>query len=210
MANPIVRWLNGVVASGQAGTGSSALESQLAALEHELEGAVAGYRGTPLNRAGDLCIKAGDRERALGYYGQSIDAFLEDGQLESARGVALKIVRIHPGAVRTLCTLTWLDLASGHSADALTHLEQYVEAVLRGGQREIATAQIRKMGDMELPQKVRDAAADALDRLDEPDAAAGVRGWSGGGEGEEPESRERLRERLRERCFEAAVQSGRR
>lgn len=206
MANPIVRWLNGVVASGQAGTGSPALESQLAALEREVEGAVAGYRGTPLNRAGDLCIKAGDRERALGYYGQSIDAFLEDGQLESARGVALKIVRIHPGAVRTLCTLTWLDLASGHSADALTHLEQYVEAVLRGGQREIATAQIRRMGNMELPQKVRDAAADALDRLDEPEAAAGVREWSGGGEGEEPESRERLRER----CFEAAVQSGRR
>lgn len=201
MANPLVQWLHGFVGSGEAEAASPALEGQLAALERDVERAVEGYRGTPLNRAGDLCIKAGVRDRALGYYGRAIDAFLEDEQLESARGVALKIVRLHPGAVRTLCTLTWLDLASGHSADALTHLEHYVEAVLQGGQREIAVAQLRKMGATTVAPKVREAVADALERLDQPEAAAEVR--ERGGEESDPEE-------IRQRCFEAAVQSGRR
>ena len=59
-----------------------------------------------MNRAGDLCLRAGDRVRALRYYGRAIDALLGDGQPEAARGVANKIIRVHPDAIRTLCTLT--------------------------------------------------------------------------------------------------------
>ncbi|MEE2900180.1 MAG: hypothetical protein VX815_17095, partial [Gemmatimonadota bacterium] len=61
---------------------------------------------------GDFALGAGDRARALKYYGHAIDAFLEDDQREAARGVANKLIRVHPEVVRTLCTLTWLDLGA--------------------------------------------------------------------------------------------------
>ena len=72
--------------------------------------------------AGDLCMQAKKTERALGYYGRAIDAYLHDGRPELARGVAQKLIRVHPGAVRTYCTLTWLDLGLGHLVDARTHV----------------------------------------------------------------------------------------
>lgn len=206
MANPITRWLRAFVASGDDGEDGQALDERLASLERDVERAVAGYRGTPLNQAGDLCFKAGDRDRALRYYGRAIDAFLEDGQLEPARGVGQKIVRLHPGAVRTLCTLTWLDLASGHTADAVTHLGEYVESVLRGGQESLARSQIRKMAVAVSDSETRAAAADALERLGEPEGAAEVRGWiAAGGEREGADTPEEVRAR----CFEAAVRTGR-
>ena len=201
MANPISRWLQGFSGPKEEGPDSEDLEARLATLEREVERAVSGYRGTPLNQAGDLCIKAGDRERALGYYGRAIDAFLEDEQLESARGVALKLVRLHPQAVRTLCTLTWLDLASGHSADALTHLEQYVDGVLRDGGGDLATTQIRRMAGVVSDPKLRSAMADALERLGASETADEVRSLEDGGAVSEEE--------LRELCFRAALRSGR-
>lgn len=206
MANPITRWLRAFVAAGDDAEDGQALEERLASLERDVERAVAGYRGTPLNQAGDLCFKAGDPDRALRYYGRAIDAFLEDGQLEPARGVGQKIVRLHPGAVRTLCTLTWLDLASGHTADAVTHLGEYVESVLRGGQESLARAQIRKMAVAVIDSEIRAAVADALERLGEPEGAAEVREWMAGGSehggADTPEE-------VRARCFEAAVRTGR-
>lgn len=206
MANPITRWLRTFVSSGDDGEDGHALEERLASLERDVERAVAGYRGTPLNRAGDLCFKAGDPDRALRYYGRAIDAFLEDGQLEPARGVGQKIVRLHPGAVRTLCTLTWLDLASGHTADALSHLDEYVESVLHGGDESIARNQLRKMADVVADTRVRAAVADALERVGAPEAAAEVReSIAEGSEGEGTDAPEELRAR----CFEAAVRSGR-
>ena len=91
-------------------------DAVLTDLEEQAAAAESGFRWVPLNRAGDLCDRAGARARALQYYGRAIDAMLEDGQPEPARGLATKIVRIHPDAVRTLCTLTWLDLAPHHMA----------------------------------------------------------------------------------------------
>ena len=100
------------------------LEARLEKLEAQAQREAAGFQGMPLNRAGDLCLEAGDKNRALSYYGRAIDALLEDQQREAARGVANKIIRVHPGAVRTLCTLTWLDLASHHLATALLWRDQ--------------------------------------------------------------------------------------
>jgi tetratricopeptide (TPR) repeat protein len=104
------------------------LTQRLEKLEAEAETAAPGYVGTSYNRAGDVSLRSGDRERAVAYYGRAIDAFLEDGQREAARGVANKIIRVRPTAVRALCTLTWLDLAAKHSATALLHLRDYVLA----------------------------------------------------------------------------------
>src|SRR5690606_5748872 len=137
------------------------VEEELARLEAEAERARPGYQGTPFNRAGDIALRAGDRERAIGYYGRAIDAFLEDQQREAARGVANKLIRVHPGAVRTLCTLTWLDLAAQHKATALLHLRDYVEAARQAEEHARAADQIHAMARLSPQVEFIDAVADA-------------------------------------------------
>jgi len=171
------RWFR-LQPSSPRGTSSKARERRLQDLEAAAEGAPPGYQGTPLNRAGDLCLKEGDHERALEYYGRAIDTFLEDGQPEAARGVANKIIRIHPEAVRTLCTLTWLDLAAGHMATALMHLGDYKDSAQRAGRESLAAGQILAMARAMTQTEFIDASADALDQLGFPDEAAQARQWA--------------------------------
>ena len=111
------------------------------------------------------------------YYGRAIDATLEDGQPEPARGLATKIVRIHPGAVRTLCTLTWLDLASHHMASVVVHLNEYVTSAIKGDRQDLAAEQIYMMAHVVADQDFRCAAVDALNELGHTDNATEVRNW---------------------------------
>jgi len=156
-------------------------EELLADLEAKAEAAESGFRWVPLNRAGDLCDRAGDKARALKYYGRAIDVMLEDGQPEPARGLATKIVRIHPTAVRTLCTLTWLDLASHHMASVVVHLTEYVEGAKVAEVEDLAGEQIYMMAHVVADDEFRGAAADALDALDRSDRAADVTDWVASG-----------------------------
>lgn len=152
-------------------------EATLTDLEEQADTAELGFRWVPLNRAGDLCERAGDRARALQYYGRAIDAMLEDGQPEPARGLATKIVRIHPAAVRTLCTLTWLDLASHHMASVVVHLNEYVASAIKGDRRDLAGEQIYMMAHVVAEEDFRLAAADALTAVGRADDATEVRDW---------------------------------
>ena len=152
-------------------------EKVLGDFEAQAQTADLGLRWVPLNRAGDLCDRAGNRPRALQYYGHAIDAMLEDGQPEPARGLATKIVRIHPTAVRTLCTLTWLDLASHHMASVVVHLNEYVASAIAGGREDLTGEQIQIMAQVVADAEFRGAAADALDTLGLTDFAAKVRVW---------------------------------
>lgn len=177
-------------------------EKELKAFEEEAKRSSRAFRGTPLNKAGDLCLRAGDRERALSYYGRAIDALLEDGQREAARGVANKIIRVHPQAVRTLCTLTWLDLASRHMATALLHLRDYVDAARRAGQEPITGDQIFAMARISPQDEFLGAAADSLDALGFPDRASEVRRWAADGGSPEALTDD---EELAEHCLMSAV-----
>ena len=176
---PFSQWFRNESASSRAR--SDDREKQLAYLEAEAAKAPLGFQGSSLNRAGDLCLKSGDRSRALQYYGRAIDAMLEDGHPEPARGMAKKIIRIYPEAVRTLCTLTWLDLASRHTAMALVHLEEYVAAAKTGGRADLAAKQIVEMARSVTHREFLDAAAKALDELEAENDAAQVRKWAAGG-----------------------------
>jgi len=187
--------------------GSRDLEAQLTRLEAEAGSARAGYQGTPYNKAGDVALRAGDKNRAVAYYGRAIDAFLEDQQREAARGVANKIIRVHPGAVRTLCTLTWLDLAAQHKATALLHLRDYVEAAREAGENDRAADQIFEMARIAPHLEFVDAVADALDSLGFDERASDVRGWAR--EGGAPDALHDD-EALTERCLASAVDSARR
>lgn len=181
-------------------------EEEVEKLEEEAKDTPRAFQGTPLNRAGDLCLRAGDRQRALKYYGRAIDALLEDGQREAARGVANKIIRVHPEAVRTLCTLTWLDLAAGHIATALIHLGEYKEAALRGHRERIAADQILAMARVLTQREFVDATADALDQLGFGGEGARVRKWAKAGGS--PDAIADPAE-LTEACIDAAVGSNR-
>ena len=154
-----------------------ALEKRLQRLEAEADSAAPAYVGTSYNRAGDLALKAGQQGRAVEYYGRSIDAFLEDGQREAARGVANKIIRVRPSAVRTLCTLMWLDVAARHSATALLHLRDYVQAAKDVDEYSLAASQIYEMARLVPDSELVGAVADALDGLDFSSQAADVREW---------------------------------
>jgi hypothetical protein len=161
--------------------GGVSLDERLEKLEIEAEQAAPGYQGTTLNKAGDFALRGGDRDRALKYYGRAIDALLEDQQPEAARGVANKLIRVHPEAVRTLCTLTWLDLGARHMATALLHLRDYVEAVKRVEMNPLAGDQIFAMARIAPQSEFLLAAADALDALDLADMADEARGWAAEG-----------------------------
>jgi len=156
------------------------LETRIAQLEAEANSTDAGHRGMSLNRAGDLALQANQRERGLSLYGRAIDAYLADQHLDAARGVANKIVRVHPEAVRTLCTLTWLDLAARHMATALLHLRDYVAAAKRSGHEDLAVDQIHHMAQVAPFGEFLGAAADALDQLDRPAIAEEIREWRSG------------------------------
>ncbi|HSW29815.1 MAG TPA: hypothetical protein VLH75_10075 [Longimicrobiales bacterium] len=175
---------------------------EIEALEEESKRAPRAFQGTALNKAGDVCLRAGDRDLAFAYYGRAIDALLEDGQREAARGVANKIIRVHPEAIRTLCTLTWLDLAARHMATALLHLRDYVEAARKGRQEFRTAEQIFLMAHVAPQEEFLAAAADALDTLGFADRADKVRGWATSGG-----SPERITDHdaLAAHCLNAAV-----
>lgn len=179
------------------------LEAQLKTLEVEADNATAGYVGTSYNKAGDLLLREDEPDRAVGYYGRAIDAFLEDAQREAARGVANKIIRVRPSAVRTLCTLTWLDLAAQHRATALLHLRDYVSAAKAASQHSRAATQIYAMARIAPESEFVGAVADALDSLDFSNRGEEVRGWVADGSEDaisDPEE-------LSEACLLAAVRS---
>jgi len=182
-------------------------EARLAKLEAEAENALPGYVGSSYNRAGDVALRAGDGQRAVSNYGRAIDAFLEDGQREAARGVANKIIRVRPTAVRTLCTLTWLDLASKHSATALLHLRDYVQAARDIDEAGLAAKQIHAMARVVPDSEFLAAAADALDGLDFSSRAKEVRGWANAGGSPDALSDP---EELSRACLKGAVHSNER
>jgi tetratricopeptide (TPR) repeat protein len=197
------RWFGSSKASGGKGR-KKRLKEELAEFESAFQRAGRGFQGSPLNRAGDVCVQRGEHRKALEYYGRAIDTFLEDGQRDAARGVANKIIRLHPVAVRTLCTLTWLDLAALHMGTAREHLREYWEAASREGRGGLARNEILEMARLVSQDEFLSAAADALDQLNFPDDAAKVRAWAA--EGGSPDALEDPEE-LADRCVERAVGS---
>lgn len=199
----LLSFLSRIFGSSSSKKGSRDLDARLERLEREAERAAPGYVGTAYNRAGDLALREGRPEQAVGYYGRAIDAFLNDAQREAARGVANKIIRVRPSAVRTLCTLTWLDLAAKHEATALLHLRDYVDAAREAGESLRAASQVYEMARISPLSEFVGAVADALDSLDYPGRARRVRAWAAEGSPdaiEDPEA-------LAQACLEGAVRS---
>ena len=205
MLESIKRWFRSSLGPDPWNSDAAALSERLKVLEQEAEKDIFGLGGTPLNHAGDLCMRVKENERALEYYGRAIDAYLHDGRPELARGVAKKLIRIHPGFVRTYCTLTWLDLGIGHLADARTHVGGYVAAARRAGREDLAIPQVQEMAHVATDPGFLEAAATCLQDLGDRSAERELRDIL-------PRTPERVTQddEVSERCFAAAKSSGQR
>ncbi len=150
------------------------LEKRLQSLEQQAEIALPGFDAQFFNRAGDLCVEAGENRRALAYYGRAIDAYLRAGRYNAAGAVCRKLLRISPGSVRARCTLAWLSIGKGLLSDAQREVDEYVEAAVAADQVDLARKQIRMMAEATYNQELRVLLADHLHKLDDPETAERV------------------------------------
>jgi tetratricopeptide (TPR) repeat protein len=187
-----------------AGFRNGSAERDLEEMAARAEKAPAAARWAMFNRLGDVYLKAGDRPRALRYFGRAIDCLLQDDQPEPARGVAKKIVRLHPEAVRTLCTLVWIDLASFRTPAAASALREYADAARANRQVNLACGQILEMARVVPDRRFLEEASAALEGLGCPDEAEQAKGWAAA-EGS-PEALSDAKE-LYAQCLKAAIGS---
>lgn len=138
------------------------LEKELASLEEQVRTATPGYETQFLNRAGNLCVDAGQSARALQYYGRAIDAYLESGRFSAAEVLCRKVHQIAPKAVRVRCTLAWLALGKGVYENTRVEIDGYVAAAQASGQEQLATKQLLMMAEAASDLRLRDAIAQHL------------------------------------------------
>lgn len=141
------------------------LDKELRALEQQAEIALPGFDAQFFNRAGDLCVEAQDRERALGYYGRAIDAYLRAGRYNASGAVCRKLLRLSPGSVRARCTLAWLSIGKGLLGDAQWEVDEYVDAAVAAGQADLAARQLRMMIEATYDPELRALLTDHLHKL---------------------------------------------
>ena len=152
------------------------LEARLQSLEQQAEIALPGFDAQFFNRAGDLCVEAGEERRALGYYGRAIDAYLRAGRYNASGAVCRKLLRISPGAVRARCTLAWLSIGKGLLGDAQHEIDEYVEASVAAGDADLARRHLKMSAEATRNRELRSRLADHLHTLGDTEAAERVRG----------------------------------
>ena len=105
-------------------------------------------RARILNLAGDLCFDAGERPKALGYYGRAIDLHITHHEYSAAVAICQKIVRLTPEVVRARCTLAWMAVARGLIAEAQSRISEYKSAAESAGQARLARAHLLMMAEV--------------------------------------------------------------
>jgi predicted Zn-dependent protease len=148
-----------------------AIEKRLRSLEQQAEVALPGFDAQFYNRAGDLCVEAQDRPRALSYYGRAIDAYLRAGRYNASGAVCRKLLRVSPGSVRARATLAWLSIGKGLLSDAQWEVDEYVEAAVGAGRADLARKHLRMMADATHNMELRALLADHLRKLGDGSSA---------------------------------------
>jgi tetratricopeptide (TPR) repeat protein len=153
-----------------------ALARELQSLEQQAKEASPGYETQFLNRAANLCMEAGHTDKALGFYGKAIDAYLESGRFNAAEVVCRKILKMAPGTVRARCTLTWLAIGKEHRTGTQEQVSAYVEAARVAGRDSLAAKQIRLMANAAPSVELRELLAEYLLDLGDAEGADAVFG----------------------------------
>jgi tetratricopeptide (TPR) repeat protein len=149
----------------------ASLEKELRSLERQAEVALPGFDAQFYNRAGDMCVEAQDRPRALSYYGRAIDAYLRAGRYNASGAVCRKLLRVSPGSVRARATLAWLSIGKGLLSDAHWEVDEYVQAANEAGRADLARKHLRMMADATYNSELRALLADHLRKLGDGDTA---------------------------------------
>lgn len=135
-------------------------------------------RARLMNRAGDLCYEAGQRERALLYFDAAIDLYLSAGRFAASAAICEKLIRLNPRIVRARCTLAWLAIGRGLDDEAIRRVEEYGEAAMRQERPTVAQRQLRAMAEEADSEMVLEAIAHALLKLGDVTAADKVFGFA--------------------------------
>ena len=136
------------------------------------------HRARLMNVAGDLCYRAGQRERGLLYFDAAIDLYLAAGQFAASASICDKLVRANPQIVRARCTLAWLAIARGLDDEAVQRVEEYGEAALRLERPTVAQRQLRAMAEETDSESVLEAIAHALLKLGDSVSADRIFGFT--------------------------------
>ena len=130
---------------------------------------------------GDQFAKAGDRNRALSYYGRALNDYLGEGLPGMAAAVAQRMVERYPDVVRARMTLAVLSLAEGLrvlSAGTLKNtcsdFRDYVQAVREAGQEAIAIQELRRFAAATESETVRERMAEFLVELGDDEGARAI------------------------------------
>lgn len=133
-------------------------------------------RARILNLAGDLCFDAGEREKALGYYGRAIDIHVAHHEYAAAVAICQKIVRLTPEVVRARCTLAWMAIARGLIHEAQSRISDYTHAAENAGQARLARAHLLMMAEVIENRDLLLTIAEALIELGDAENADRVYG----------------------------------
>ena len=144
--------------------------SELATLEWLAEDAAEDFQAQLFHRAGTLCARAGDRSRALVYYGRAIDARLRLGHYDVAGSMCRKIIEIEPEVVRARCTLAFLSLGRSllpfpfdSAADDIEgEIRAYVGAARKRGQEAFAANGLHLMAEATGEDEIRELIGESL------------------------------------------------
>jgi tetratricopeptide (TPR) repeat protein len=159
----------------------SSLNAMLTSMENRVRAAeYPDQKARILNLAGDLCFDAGERERALGYYGRAIDTHITHHEYSAAVGICQKIVRLTPEVVRARCTLAWLAIARGLIQEAQTRISDYKNAAEGAGQSRLARAHLLMMAEVIEDRDLLVTIAESLIELGDAENADRVYGHAYG------------------------------
>jgi hypothetical protein len=135
-------------------------------------------RARLMNSAGDLCIEAGQPERALLYFDAAIDLYLAAAKFAASAAICEKLLQLNPRIIRARCTLAWLAIARGLDDDAARRIDEYGEAALRLERPVIAQRQLRGMAEEVDSESVLESIAHALLKLGDAVSADRIFGFA--------------------------------
>lgn len=118
---------------------------------------------------GDAFARAGERGRALHYYGSAVDDYLDAGLYDSAAELCGRMLERFPDVVRARFTRAFLNLGKGlQQADpallpsAHAELAEYVRATRQASQQRRAAEQLRRLAERAEHAEVVEVIAEQL------------------------------------------------
>jgi tetratricopeptide (TPR) repeat protein len=149
--------------------------AEIAELEERLRTAPRDSRAKLYNRLGDLYLHIGDQKKAIAYFGEGIDAYLESGHFDPAAALCRKLIGSEPRVIRARCTLAFLSLGKGFVEEAEREIDDYVRAAVQTGKTAYAVSRLRMMAEATYHEGIRELLAAHLEQLGDDEGARQVR-----------------------------------